>query len=241
MFILEISSSLSGISEWLEQSFLTMAHAFSQVSHALSLCDPPILIHLPASRNTFRLWDVHLTEEEQQEDGRVWRVKFSKDGSLLALRQGENLEMWKTSTWECLWSVQFNGHSIDFSHGGLRFLVKDEDENVHAYDVLSGDALGEIDSMTNSMHDHVHMFSGTVEEEWKCGECESLLLKNGEYWFTESDRWLWVVVERVARRLIHIPAEYGYIYDIKVYSSYVAFGCDSGLLVLDTGRNPEVM
>ena len=118
--------------------------------------------------------------------------------------------------------------------------MKDKDENVHAYDVRSGDALGEIDSMPDSMHDHVHMFPGEVRDKWRCSECESSFL-NGEYWFTESGRWLWVVEERVARRLIHIPTEYGYIYEIKVYSSYVAIGCDSGLLVLDTGRNPEVM
>ena len=84
------------------------------------------------------------------------------------------------------------------------------------------------------------MFSGEVRDKWKCDECESLLLNNGEYWFTESDCWLWVVEERVARRLIHIPAEYD-IKDIKAYSRYVAIGHFGGLLVLDTGRNPEVL
>ena len=201
----------------------------------------PSLIHPPASNRTCRLWDLHLTEEQQQEDGGVRRVKFSKDGSLLAVLRWPNLEMWKTSTWERLWSVSFSGYSIDFSPDGLRVLMKGGDEKVHAYDVRSGDTLGEVDSMLNSMHDHVHMFRGRVGEIWQCSECKSSLLKNCECWFTESDRWLWVVEDGVARRLIHIPAEYGYIYDIKVYSSYVAIGCDSGLLVLDTGRNPEVM
>ena len=199
----------------------------------------PNLIHLPASRGTCRLWDVHLTEEEQQEDGLYLRVKFSEDGSLLAVLRWANLEMWKTSTWERLWSVPFNGHSIDFSPDGLRVLVKDGYKSVHAYDVRSGDALGEIDSMPDSMHDHVHMFPGEVRDKWRCSECESSFL-NGEYWFTESGRWLWVVEERVARRLIHIPAEYAF-YNIKGYSSYVAFGCESGLLVLDTAINTEVM
>ena len=147
--------------------------------------------------------------------------------------------MWKTSTWERLWSVPIKGYSIDFSPDGLRVLVKDKDENVHAYDVRSGDALGEIDSMPNSIYDHAHMFSGTIGEEWECDECESSLL-NGEYWFTKSDSWLWVVEERVARRLIHIPTEYA-INVIKGCSSYVAIGHWSGLLVLDTGRNPDVM
>ena len=199
----------------------------------------PNLIHLPASHGTCRLWDVHLTEEEQQEDGRVWEVKFSEDGSLLAVLRMKNLKMWKTSTWERLWSVPLDGNSIDFSPDGLRVLMEDSRQNVHAYDVRSGDALVEMYSMPNSMHDHVH--SRKVGKEWECYECKSSLLKNGEYWFAKSDRWLWIVEERVARCLIHIPVEYGIIYDIKGYSSYVAIGCDSGLLVLDTGRNPEVM
>ena len=220
----------------IEQSFLTMAHAFSQVSHALSLCESSHLIHLPASNGTCLLWDIHLTEEEQQEDGTVWSVKFSEDSSLLVVLRRKNLEMWKTSTWERLWSVQFNGYSIDFSPDGLRVLVEDNRKNVHAYDVRSGNALGKIDSMPNSMHVHAHMFSGKVGEEWECYKCESSLLKNGEYWFTESDRWLWVVEEGVARRLIYIPAAYGHINDIKVYSSYVAIGCWSELLVLDTAQ-----
>ena len=201
----------------------------------------PNLIHLPASDETCRLWDVHLTEEEQQEGGRVWRVKFSEDGSLLAVLRWANLEMWKTSTWECLWSVPRMGYNIDFSPDGLRVLMEDSRENVYAYHVRSGDALGEIDTMPNSIYDHVHMFQGEVGDKWECGDCESSLLNNGEYWFTESDRWLWIVEERVARRLIHIPAEYGIIRDIKVYSSYAAIGCESGFIVLDTGRNPEAM
>ena len=237
MFKLEMPSSLSSISMCGEQSFLTMAHAFSQVSHALSLCHRPILIHLPASHETCRLWDIHLTEEEQREDGRVKRVKFSEDGSLLAVLRMENLEMWKTSTWECLRSVPCEGYSIDFSPDGLRVLMKNSRENVYAYDVRSGDAQGEIDSMPYSMHDHVRIFWGKVVDKWECAKCESSFLKNGEYWFTDSDRWLWAAEEGVARRSIYIPAEYGGVNDIKSYSSYVAIGCDSGLLVLDMARN----
>ena len=165
---------------------------------------------------------------------------FSEDGSFLAVKREDDLEMWKTSTWERRWSVPCKGYSIDFSPDDLRVLVK-QDYTIHAYDVRSGDALGEIDSMPDSLHDHVHMFSGKVEEEWECDGCESSLLKNGEYWFPKSDRWLWIVEEGVARRLIYIPEEYGYIRVIKCCSSYVAFGCESGLFVLDTGRNSEVM
>ena len=212
-----------------------MAHAFSHVSLALSLCHRPILIHLPASGFTCRLWDIHLAE--QREDGPVFSIMFSEDGSLLAITQSRTLCMWKTSTWERLWSVPCKGRRI-LSHDGLQVLIEYYGSKCHAHDALSGDALGEIDSMPNSLHDHVHMFSGKVGEGWKCRECYSSL-RNGGYGFTNGDRWLWVVEERVPRRLIHIPAEYGYIYDIKSYSSYVAIGCDSGLLVLDTGVNPR--
>ena len=45
----------------------------------------------------------------------------------------------------------------------------------------------------------------------------------------------------MATRLIYIPVEYGGIKDIKVYSGYVAIGHWSGWLVLDTGRNSEVV
>ena len=57
----------------------------------------PSLIHLPASNDTCRLW-----EEGQREDGTVWSIKFSEDGSLLVVIQEDSLEMWKTSTWEAL-------------------------------------------------------------------------------------------------------------------------------------------
>ena len=116
--------------------------------------------------------------------------------------------------------------------------MEDYDENVHAYDVRSGDALVEIDSMPNSMHDHFHWVQEGVGEIWQCGWCESSLLKNGEYWFFKSDRWLWVVEEGVARRLIHIPE---YFNDIKAHSGYVSVGTLTGLLVLNTACDPEAV
>ena len=181
-----------------------------------------------------------MTEEEWQEEDSVQRVKFSEDGSLLAVRRVGNLEMWKTSTWERMWSVSCNAYDIDFSPDGLRVLAN-QVYAIHAYDVRSGDTLGEIDSMPESIHDHVHMFWGEIGEIWKCNWCKSSPLKNGEYWFTGRGRCLWVVEERMATRLIYIPVEYGSINDIKVYSGYVAIGHWSGWLVLDTGRNSEVV
>ena len=177
---------------------------------------------------------------EQLEDGHVWGVKFSEDGSLLAVQRWENLEMWKTSTWERLWSVPCEESGIDFSPDGLRVLVRDYDNCIHAYDVRSGNALGESDSMPNSIHDHVHWFHGEVGGIWECRHCKSLLLKNGEYWFSESDRWLWIVRDRAARRLIHFPAEY-VILHLGSCSSYIAVGCSDRLVVLDTVGNKETV
>ena len=141
--------------------------------------------------------------------------------------------MWKTSAWERLWSVPCEGFHI-FSHDGLQIATEDSDSKYHAHDARSGDALGEIDSMPNSIYDHVHMFQGEVGDKWECSACESSLLKDGEYWFTCSDKWLWVVEARVARRLIHIPEEYTYR-GFKAHSSHVA-GDHNRLLVLDTTR-----
>ena len=58
-------------------------------------------------------------------------------------------------------------------------------------------------------------------------------MKNDEYWFTFSDRWLKIAEEHVARRLIHISAKYDFD-DVKRCQGYVAFGCRGKLLVMDT-------
>ena len=128
----------------------------------------------------------------------------------------------------------FGAYDIDFSYDGLQALVTDK-EYIHTYDVLSGVGLGEINSVSKSMHDHVHIFGGELRGRWECSSCKSELLENGEYWFIFSDRWLRIVEEHVARRLIHIPPQ-NEIDDIKGCQGYVAFGCTSGLQVLDTSR-----
>ena len=194
----------------------------------------PSLIHLPASCSTCRLWDLHLTEEEQPENGPVKTVKFSEDGSLLTIKQSGTLCMWKTSAWERLWSVPCEGHDI-ISHDGLQVLVKDYGSNYYAHDARSGDALGEVDCTHESMHDHVHISNKEVR---KCWTCKSSRLENGECWFTYSDNWLWVVEEGVARRLIHIPEYYGII---KAHSGYVAVRTLTGFLVLNTACNSEAV
>ena len=206
-----------------------MAHAFS---HALSLCHRPILIHLPASdRGTCRLWDIHLAE--QREDGPVYSIMFSEDGSLLAIIQLGTLCMWKTSAWERLWSVPCEGIRI-LSHDGLQVLIQDYSK-CYAHDARSGDALGEVDYTHESMHDHVHI---SYEEVRQCKTCMSSRLENGEFWFTQRDKWLWVVEEGVARRLIHIPECFG---KIKAHSGYVAVRTLTGPLVLNTACNSEAV
>ena len=199
----------------------------------MSLCGPPILIHLPASHNgTCRLLDIHLAE--QPEDNPVHSIKFSEDGSLLAIKQSGTLCMWKTSAWEHLWSVPCEGRRI-MSHDSLQ-VIMDSSSEYHAHDARSGDRLGGVRHMPRSMHDHVHTLHGKVGDI--CDKCETSLLKNGEYWFTFSDSWLWVVEEGVARRLIHFIEGF---WDIKAYSVYVAVGTVNGLLVLNTTCNSEVV
>ena len=63
---------------------------------------------------------------------------------------------------------------------------------------------------------------------------QSSLLKNGEYWFTRRDQWLWIVEVRVARRLTHFPQEYAYS-EFKVHSGLVVER-QKRMLVLDTTR-----
>ena len=128
---------------------------------------------------------------------------------------------------------------IDISPDGFQVLVQ-HGETIHAQNVRYGDALSEIDSIPCSMHDHVHVVWERCGRNWSAGGA-GVHSRRMESIGSPKVIAGWAVEEREARRLIHIPAEYGYIYEIKVYSSYVAIGCDSGLLVLDTGRNPEVM
>ena len=58
----------------------------------------PILIHLPASGDTCRLWDLDLPDDEQGEGSHIWKIKLSEDGVLLAIKRWKILEMWRVST-----------------------------------------------------------------------------------------------------------------------------------------------
>ena len=59
---------------------------------------------------------------------------------------------------------------IDFSPDGFEVLVQHR-ETIHAHDVRYGDALGEIDSIPYSMHEHVHEVWGEMRERRECWRC----------------------------------------------------------------------
>ena len=193
-----------------------------------------------ASNNgTCQLWDHRLSDDEQRQIDRITCTAFSKDGSLLAVTLGESLELWKVSTWERSWSISHEVallNDICFSPDGLQVFAKIDYNHFRVYDVRSGESMGdETGSMRRPMHDHVHWAKGAVWRQWQCIVCESSLLSNGEYWFIESDRWLWIVQGHAARRLIQIPDEY-HIIDIRGCQGCVAVECKGRLLVLDTSR-----
>ena len=189
----------------------------------------PSLIHLSASfSGTCRLWDLSVEEQEDP----VRSVKFSENGSLLAIRQSVNLEMWETSTWKCLWSVQCEADYINFSPGGLQVLA-----GTKVYDVRAGGTLGDDRHVLESMYDHVHLVSDELGK-WECSWCMRSFEKKGEYWFNHSDRWLSIVEEHGLQHVFQFIEDYGNIRDIKGCQSYVAFVCHDELLVLDT--SPQV-
>ena len=66
----------------------TIALIFSQVSHAPSHCEPSQSVtHLPASiGGTCRLWDLDLPDDEQGEGSHIWKIEFSEDSVLLAIK-----------------------------------------------------------------------------------------------------------------------------------------------------------
>ena len=133
-----------------------------------------------------------------------------------------------------MWSAPCKGSNVNFLHDSFQVLVEKE-RKTQAYNVRSGDALGEVHHIPESRHDHVHISN---EEVRQCRTCESSRLENGEFWLSESDNWLWVVEEGVARRLIHIPE---YFFEIKAHSGYVAVRTRTGFLVLNTACNSEAV
>ena len=85
---------------------------------------------------------------------------FSNDGSLLAVQPSETLKMWETSTWERLWSIPSREFSVTFSPDGVIVISG----NI-AYDVRSGCVLNEFGNVLKSMHGHVHVLGGKLQEK----------------------------------------------------------------------------
>ena len=87
---------------------------FSQVSHALPLCEPSkvsFIYQLPAVALVYRLWDLDLPDDGQRVGGHIWEIKFSEDGILFAIIQWKTLEMWKVSSES--WSVSSSENKIN--------------------------------------------------------------------------------------------------------------------------------
>ena len=116
-----------------------------------------------------------MSEEEQREDECVERVKFSEDGSLLEVRRSKTLEVWKTSTWECLSSVPCM--EDDISHGGVQVTMDVEG----LLRVQLGNASDETDTVPGSTHDHVHWIREEIQGNWVCSGCKNSRLNNSEY------------------------------------------------------------
>ena len=126
------------------------------------------LMHPTVSeRGTCRLWDPNLPwEDELEANDKVDDLKFSKDGSLLAIKRRENIEMRTVSPWKRIWSAPCtsslnSGDNIDFSPDGLRVAFNCGGSAKGTYDVRSGNKLSdEFDFGFGSMYDHVHKRSG---------------------------------------------------------------------------------
>ena len=159
-----------------------MAHAFSQVSHALSLCES-VYSHPYSSL----CWHLPTLGSPLDRGGTARRRSCSECKFLRGwLFAGGNTEK-ESRDVEYIY-LGAPVYFVDFSPEGFRVLV--HRETIHAHDVWLGDALSEIDSIPYSMHDHVHVVWGEMREKRECWSCWSSFLKNGEYWFTESDRRL---------------------------------------------------
>ena len=145
--------------------------------------------------------------------------------------------MWKVSNWGRLWSVSSTKNKVYFSHDGLRIFAADE-RKYHAYNAWSGNPLDEVDSIPESMYDHVHLVIGEIQGKWKCAECESPLLGKDKYFFfTDSNHLPWMVKEHAPKCCIPIPATFEISKPVKVayqpcaemdcscWMRYVYIGC----------------
>ena len=82
--------------------------------------------------------------EEEPNRSAVENVKFSRDGSKLAVaRESVQIEMWTVSNGECQWSTESNLHAVyvirlAFSADNSKLACKDDDETT-VLDAESGE------------------------------------------------------------------------------------------------------
>ena len=183
-----------------------------------------ILTHMPASVGTCRLWDLHLTEEELREDGPVWGVKISEDGSLLAVIRKRNIEMWKTSTWERLCTLSTSRLMA------FKFSCSTEKQYMLR---MFGMAMHLVKSILY-LAQCTTMFTWSEERCGRKGRARGAGVRSRRMASIGSPKVIagWAVEERMARRLINIPEEYA-INSIKVYSGFVAIGHHANKLTLN--------
>ena len=100
--------------------------------------------------------------EEEPNRRPVVRVKFSRDGSKLAVaRESGQIEMWTVSNGECQWSTESNLHvdywfRFAFSADDSKLACKNRDKTI-VLDAESGEECNSEDTFDyESTYDHVH-------------------------------------------------------------------------------------
>ena len=109
------------------------------------------------------IWDPHLPSEEEPNRSAVAKVKFSRDGSKLAVaRESDQIEMWTVSDVECQWSTEINlqvnyESRLAFSADNSKLACKEGDKTT-VLDAESGEECNSEDTFDfESTYDHVHI------------------------------------------------------------------------------------
>ena len=95
--------------------------------------------------------------EEEPNRSAVEKMKFSRDGSKLAVaRESGQIEMWTVSNEECQWSIIAYCSHLAFSANDSKLACK-EDNNMIALNAESGEECNSDETFDfESTYDHVH-------------------------------------------------------------------------------------
>ena len=139
-----------------------MEHALFQVESIVVRVVSISHLSIVGYNGQCRIWDPHLPMEEEPNRSPVRNVKFSGDGSKLAVvRYSDQIEMWTKSNGECQWSKQINLHvnyeiCLAFSTDDSKIVCKSGDKTI-ILDAESGEQCNSEDAFDfESIHDHVH-------------------------------------------------------------------------------------